>query len=246
LSRHCVNLAQSVSEMKSNTFIIKVPVSDEELKAPKAVDRWTNRMNNELNSNLDCLDPNDVKTIVSNLKTTDPTTQGQHIFFEAVLGGYFARSGYGPRYEQTIDGFTPDWSLTEEPYRGIVEVVNIDPSAAVKEKLSGDQIFFVGDRADRLYDAIRTKVSKYRALIQRKRTPFVIAVHPSFASCLRLEDIHDALSNEEYGIFLNSPELSGVLSFESRTPPGKSSYYEHWHYPYWTNLRAANPWHHLP
>ena len=200
------------------TLIIKVPHPPEELKAPKVIDAWTNRINNELNENLIHLDSNDAQTIVSNLKASNRAIQGRHIFFEVVLGGYFARSGYGPRYEQAIDGLTPDWSLTVDPYRAIIEVVNVDSRADVTEKLADGEILLNGNRADKLYDAINEKKNKYKEVAERHKLPFVIAVCPSLAAPFDNEDFVDALLNDGYGIFLNSPHVSGVLLFESRYP----------------------------
>ena len=172
----------------------------------------------------------------------ESNSQGRHTFFEVVLGGLFARSQYGPRYEQNIDGLTPDWVLTNEPYCAIVEVVSIDPSAEVTKKLNNERIEYDGDRAVTLYDAIRKKKVTYQNVIDRKNLPFVIAVCLSLATSLRDEQLIDTLQNAKYGIFNDSPHVSGVLYFQSRVPLSTSSYAEHWHYYYCANPNARMPW----
>lgn len=75
----------------------------------------------------------------------------------------------------------------------------------------------VGPQGLRLYDRIREKAAKYKPLVERVGVPYIIAVFSEFTANVEFEEVQQCLCDEQNGLALLYPTISGILFFEERT-----------------------------
>jgi hypothetical protein len=215
------------------------------LKAPKVVQHWINRFNNELNSCLDDLDAGDAQRL-RKLFGSDAPAQAEHRFFEVICGAWLAGQGLRPRYEcELARGQTPDWHVTLPARAAVVEVANVDPAREVRSHLSSSQsaITFDGDRTRVLAARAHEKATKYLDLTDELDLPFVLAIHASFLSAVTLDDVRQIVADGGECAFKDHRQLSGIIWYQSRLPSGETSdYWSHWHFTYLANPFTGRPW----
>ncbi len=147
--------------------------------------------------------------------------QVMHTFRELLLGGYLASNGLRIRYDQTVCGKTPDWSVLDENglLYCIVELVNFHVDKATEDEIKqhwrakATRCGPIGAQSDRLYARIREKASGYKGLVERARVAYVIALFGEFTADVDEEEVRQCLYDEEGGLFSLYPEVSGVVFF---------------------------------
>jgi hypothetical protein len=152
--------------------------------------------------------------------------QIMHTLRELVLGAYLGSSGFKVRHEYAVDTQTPDWCILDEEsvVMGIVELTNFHIDKATQDEIEA-QLKTRGvawvwrdenkDNVDRLYHCIWHKAQVYRALVEKLRVPYVVAVFGEFRVAIDFEEeVCPCLFDEEFELFEMYPEVSGVLYFE--------------------------------
>jgi hypothetical protein len=148
--------------------------------------------------------------------------QVMHTFRELILGAFLGFQGYTVRYDQSLGGKTPDWSILDEnrTLRCIVELVNFHTERAtedeIKRHLRARNMWcgWTGPHANRLYDRLWEKASKYTQLAEQMGVAYVIALFSEFNANIELAEVQDCLSDKEKGLFSLYPSVSGLLFFE--------------------------------
>jgi hypothetical protein len=124
--------------------------------------------------------------------------------------------------ESKIDTKTPDWSIFGETstLSGIVELTNFHADKKTEDVITQQlktEGFWVGSippNIRRLDDKIKEKVIAYKALIEKYKVPYVIAVFGEFTADVDFDELNECLFNKESGIFVLYPAVSGVLFSE--------------------------------
>ena len=70
------------------------------------------------------------------------------------------------------------------------------------------------NNVERLYYCIRDKMQKYRALIEKLRVPYIVAIYPDDKVVLDFQEVLSCLYGNESGLFQIYQHVSGVLYFE--------------------------------
>jgi hypothetical protein len=148
--------------------------------------------------------------------------QVMHTFRELILGAFLSQSGLRVRHNRGIDSKTPDWcvlDINSQP-QTIIELLNFHPDAETSGDIvnqiqkKGIWANFVKPNTERLYDAIREKVVKYKSLVTKYKIPYVVSVFGEFTAVVDQDELDQCLFDKESGIFELYPEISGVLYFE--------------------------------
>lgn len=146
--------------------------------------------------------------------------QVMHTFRELVIGAFLCREGVPVRYDQVIDGQTPDWSVVDGGVEGIIELVNFHTDQATETAIrdamrsAGIWCDWMESNVNRLYDRIWQKASAYKELRQRRAIPYVVGVFGTFDAVVELREAQECLTHAEHGLFAMYPDLSGVAFFE--------------------------------
>lgn len=148
--------------------------------------------------------------------------QVMHTFRELILGAFLASNGFRVRYDQKVDGKTPDWIVSDDTssIQGIVELINfhIDrvTENVLKREMEVGRIWcdWVQPNNDRLYQRIWGKADIYEKLAKKHNVPYVVAVFGEFTAAVELEEVHQCLFEDHGGLFNLCSTLSGVLFFE--------------------------------
>ncbi len=152
-------------------------------------------------------------------------TQVMHTFRELILGAYLASNGFKVRYDNSVDSSTPDWCILDEAsnINGIVELTNFHTDKETETEIQeakqskGVWVGWMPPNDERLYQIIWGKARVYKALVEKYRVPYVIAVFSEFTAALDIDELHSCLFHDETGLFVLYPTTSGVLFFEERT-----------------------------
>jgi hypothetical protein len=169
-----------------------------------------------------CIHEEDAQTFVKRFRE-QPHDQDQvmHTFRELILGGFLASNGLQVRYDQPIDGKTPDWSIVDHDggLRCIVELINFHIYKAREDKIKQHwqtgRIWcgWTGSNTDRLYDRIWDKAVTYKELVGQTRVAYVIALFGDFIPDVDPEEVQECLFDTDAGLFALYPEVSGLLFF---------------------------------
>ena len=170
-----------------------------------------------------CLHPDDYGPFVAKL-TTQPLRARLHTYRELLLGAQIRRGGADFRYEQEVDGQTPDWSLSEGgKLLELIDVLTlhqrnekereITTSLHTKKRWAG----WITIPADHIYRKLNDKSGQYSALAREKRVPYVLAAFGDFFASISPEEVKRVLYVEHDGWFATVPEVSGVIYFTERS-----------------------------
>ena len=183
--------------------------------------------NKELNYNIyycfDYLSENDQKKFAKKFNTQrHDFIQRMHTFGEIILGAYLSSRGFEVRHEYPVKDKTPDWCILDKKSAviSIIDLANYHRDKDTENEIDqGHAIFWSRENfpknRDRLYHCIRKKMQKYRALIEKLRVPYTVAICPDWRAELNFDDkIRDCLHNSEDGLFQMYPGVSGVLCFK--------------------------------
>jgi hypothetical protein len=150
--------------------------------------------------------------------------QVMHTFRELLAGTFMAQQGFTPRYEPEIDGLTPDWQFQrEEGCSFVADVLNFHIDRKIEadqnRALEGEGVRvwcdWMPNNSDRLYQNIKGKAGKYKALAVRRGIPFVVIVYAWFSACLMPHEFEARLTPGD-GLFNEYPSLSGVYHMDQQ------------------------------
>lgn len=152
-------------------------------------------------------------------------TQVMHTLRELVLGAYLTSVGLQARYNYPVGESTPDWSILDERSRlkGIVELTNFHADKATETDIQdarrtrGMWVGWMPPNENRLYHVIWGKARSYKALVEKYRVPYVVAVFEEITAALDMDELCSCLVPDETGLFTLYPTTSGVLFFEERS-----------------------------
>jgi hypothetical protein len=147
--------------------------------------------------------------------------QVMHTFRELILGGFLASSGLNAKYDRSICGKTPDWSILDSDggLQGFFELVNFHPDRVTEDaitqhwKSQGIWCGWSGSHATRLYSRIRDKASTYKELVEQAKVWYVVALFGEFTADVSVQEVDECLFVDETGIFSLYPHMSGLLFF---------------------------------
>jgi hypothetical protein len=150
--------------------------------------------------------------------------QVMHTFRELLAGVFIARQGFTPRYEPEVDGLTPDWHFQQEGQgEFITDVVNlhIDKKIEAEQERAltgpGVQMWcdWMPDNSERLYNSIKDKAAKHKAMAFKGKIPFVVIVFSWFSAALMPHEVEACLLPEDM-LFNEYPTLTAVYHMEQR------------------------------
>lgn len=168
------------------------------------------------------LHPSDFSPFIEKL-TTQPLRERFHTYRELLLGAQIRRGGVDFRYEQDIDGQTPDWSLVENGQ--LVEFVDVvtlrqrnkkecEITTSIRSTSRWDGWLTIP--SDHIYRKLSDKAGHYSALARRVQVPYVLAVFGEFLASISPEEVEHVLYTQHDGWFATAPEVSGIIYFREK------------------------------
>ena len=191
---------------------------------------------------FECISANDLLKFVKKFRhQLSDNTQVMHTFRELVLGAYLASKGFDVKYENGVDGKTPDWCLVDTSLTptAIVEVINFhvdrETEGNIESQLQRTNRWVGWQQPNdaRLYQRIRDKASGYKHLVERYSIPYIVALYGEFTAAVNSDELNACLYDGVYGLFGQYANLSGLLYFEE-----KSGRY---HFTYMPNPDSCDP-----
>jgi hypothetical protein len=177
-------------------------------------------INTKIYQSFELIDTNDVESFVSKFMS-EIREQKNHTFRELITGAYLASNGLNVKYEQTISGKTPDWSVvgTYGDIEEIIDVVTIHQRREIEkdmiETLSRDEIWcdWMTVPPDHIYSKIEAKSNSYSKIINERKLPYTICIFGEFFSDIQPDEVRHVLYDHHGGLFLNNSGVAGVLFF---------------------------------
>lgn len=169
------------------------------------------------------LHPDDVSAFVEKL-TTQPLRARFHTYRELLVGVHVRERSADFRYERSIDGRTPDWSLLDDSGR-LQEVIDVTTLHQRNEKereitasirSTGRWSGWITVPPDHIYRKLNDKAGQYRELVLESQAPYVLAIYGEFIASLTPEDIKHVLYVHRNGWFSAASEVSGVIYCRER------------------------------
>lgn len=169
------------------------------------------------------IDPRDISKFVRKLRTENDN-QRFHTFRELIFGAELATRGLKPRYEQTLGGVTPDWTIYDERCiaKEIVDVVTLHPRYDIDQDIAktvGAGAMWSGwitTAPNRLYAKLQDKFGAYSTYAESGCKALVVALFSEFMSPLDASEIDHVLTELHGGLFRDYPQVSGLVHFEYR------------------------------
>lgn len=163
----------------------------------------------------------DIPTFLRNFKDQPgDSEQVMHTFRELILGAYLCSQGFKARYEQSIDGKTPDWVIVENSrFQAVLELTNFhmdrETENAIKRKGEARQIWvgWMKPNNERLYQRLQEKADAYERIVVEKNIPYIIAVFGDFFAALGIDEVREVVFKDYGGLFNDRISLTGVLFF---------------------------------
>jgi hypothetical protein len=173
-----------------------------------------------------------------------------HTRIELIPGVFGAMMGYTPRYEPKMEGQTPDWlflNMEGKPHF-FGEVVSFHMNdiieKSMEEALEIDDCWFgeLPGSEERLYWVIKNeKITKYRELADTVDLPFVLFVYGWFEAFLHSMELRICLTDREYGLFKDYPQLSGIYHFDDAAPLGREVVDPRYDFRFYASPNASRP-----
>jgi hypothetical protein len=142
-----------------------------------------------------------------------------HTLHELTVGAELCRRGQPARYERSVGGKTPDWSIEDEAGR-VVEIFDVvalhqrqGTETDMLKTVSEGQIWsgWVSIPPDHIYSKIEQKAGPYSGLVDRLQIPYVIGLFGEFTASVDPEEVHDVLFEHHGGLFQQLPSVSALL-----------------------------------
>jgi hypothetical protein len=163
------------------------------------------RGNAHLQRLVHCLHQSDVSPFVEKL-TKQSLGERFHSYRELLLGAQIRQGGADFRYEQNIDGQTPDWSLVEDGRLvELIDVVTIHQRNEKKREIttsvsaSSRWDGWATIPPDHIYQKLTAKAGQYSALVRRVQVPYVLAVFGEFLASISPEEVSHVLLDQSSG-----------------------------------------------
>lgn len=164
--------------------------------------------------------------------------QVMHTFRELILGAYLHTLGCCARYEQKLQGKTPDWVIEDDRAdpQAIVELVNLHidrkTESEIQKGLQDNSAVFTiwrdenADNLQRFYDRIEEKMTCYGELVKTLSLAYIVAVFVHFELDFDKDDVLDCLAWKPGALFEKYPYTSGVLLFAESSGGYNFQYFE--------------------
>jgi len=68
-----------------------------------------------------------------------------------------------------------------------------------------------------LYQRICNKASRYKAVVEQYDIPYIVALFGEFTAAMNSDELNACLFEEDYGLFRQTPRLTGLLYFEEQS-----------------------------
>jgi hypothetical protein len=203
-----------------------------------------------IRNGLKYLNDQDIRNFLKKFRqqSTD-RRQLAHTRVELIAGVFGARMGFLPRYEPKMEGQTPDWlflDLEAKP-RFFGDVLNFHMNEGIEKRMDdglqtqgwwGDEL---PGSEDRLHPSVKEKAGKYKALADSFDLPFVVFVYGWFEAFLHPKEIEFCLRSQEYGIFKDYPQLSGVYHLDDAASVGRERVSPGYRFRFYANPDASRP-----
>jgi hypothetical protein len=170
---------------------------------------------------------------------------------ELIAGVFGAMIDFTPRYEPKMDGQTPDWLFLDRNNQPqfFADVVNFHLNEAIEKKI--EEAMQAGlswrgelpDSQERLFPSLRKKTSKYKELADKVDLPLVTFLYGWFDAFLHPMEIESCLRNQEWGLFRDYSQLSGVYHFDDALSIGRGWAQPGYHFHFYANSAASRPLH---
>lgn len=188
-------------------------------------------INSRIYTALEHLHPDDVPKIVTKFKNTTDT-QRFHTFRELLVGAHLRANGLDVRYERTVGGKTPDWTLVDAQGDALelVDVATIHQRNVLETEmgrtLAAGRTWsgWPGVPAEHISRKVDEKAGAYAGLAATMRVAYSVFLHGEFTACLDPGDIEEVLSGEG-GVFATRNHLSGVGFFTHANGVDTYSYF---------------------
>jgi hypothetical protein len=181
------------------------------------------RGNAHLQSLVRTLNADDHSAFVEKL-TTLPLRSRFHTYRELILGSRIRAGGANFRYEQLIDGQTPDWSLVDGSSQ-LVEVIDVltlhqrhEKEHEITASIRSTNLWsgWITVPPDHIYRKLSDKASQYADLARRAKAPYVLALFGEFLASLSPSDVEHVFYTHRGGWFSTASEVSGVIYFREK------------------------------
>lgn len=193
------------------------------------------RSNAQLHRLIQQLHPSDFHQFIDKL-TRQPLRERFHAYRELLLGAQLRRGGADFRYEQDIDGQTPDWSLVENGR--LIEIVDVmtlhqryekerEITTSIRATSRWDG--WISVPSDHIYRKLSDKAGQYSALARRVQVPYVLAAFGEFLASISPEEVEQVLYTQHGGWFVTAPDVSGVIYFREKDFRYEFSYFPNPH-----------------
>jgi len=201
-------------------------------------------INSRIYEMFDSIHPSDVSTFVRKFRS-ESDNQRFHTFRELILGSELRRRGLNLRYEQKVNGKTPDWVILNEA-GGIDEILDVvtlhqrrSTDLDIGSVTAAGRIWtgWVTLSPDHIYSKIQRKADTYGDLAAQSSTPYTVCLFGEFTACVDPAQVEYVLYTHRGGAFTDWPSLSGVLYFHERSGV--------YHYSHFVNQSATDPSRHL-
>jgi hypothetical protein len=204
--------------------------------------------NSHINSRIyemfESIDPRDVSTFVRKFRS-ESDSQRFHTYRELILGSELRRRGLNLRYEQNVNGKTPDWAVLSDSGEvdEILDVVTLHQRRSndldIGQAIAAGRVWagWVTLSPDHIYSKIQRKADAYADLAARSHTPYTVCLFGEFTACVDPVQVEHVLYTHRGGAFTDWPNLAGVLYFYERSGV--------YHYSHFVNQSANDPSRHL-
>jgi hypothetical protein len=147
-----------------------------------------------------------------------------HTYRELILGAHLRSGGWNLRYEQNLDGRTPDWALMDDDghVAEILEVVTLHQRRVVDKKIGktvsshAPWVGWVSTPPDRLFAKIRKKGEAYGRFAAELHIPYIIGLFSEFTSPIEPQEVRHVLHDLHGGVFAAVPTVAGAIFFRER------------------------------
>jgi hypothetical protein len=193
-------------------------------------------INSRIHEMLGTLHPEDRPRFVRKFRS-DPDEQCFHTYRELILGAHLRTRGWNLRYEQSLDGRSPDWVLIDGGGQAaeILDVVTLHQrrvvDRAIGEAVCSHEVWvgWVSTAPDRLFAKLREKAEAYAPLAGELHLPYVVALFGEFTAPIEPYEVHHVLHELHGGLFVALLALAGTLFFRERLGQYEYHHFENPH-----------------
>lgn len=192
--------------------------------------------NNHINARIyqlfDDIDAEDVNAFVRKFRR-EKGEHRMHTFRELIVGSHLRKYGLDARYEQEVQGKTPDWVIRapDGDVLEIVDVVTLHQRKALETDMVGTLVQgevwtgWMTIPPDHIYAKIQQKANRYSDLSSELDRPYLLYVFGEFLASIDPEEIAHVVHKHHGGLFTKVPWLVGVVYFTESSGTYKYAYF---------------------